>query len=130
MDLREIGLGSVCEWLRLAQDRGGGGLLWIRWWTCWFWRYGVMTSTLRQVPCLSDHLCCSVCKGFKRWCVTFSILFFWTWSVVRHSRTKTFRELVLLPSSGANTVSLDRTQQAFLSEDSSGASSRYLMLTF
>jgi hypothetical protein len=27
MDLREIGLGSVCEWLRLAQDRGGGGLL-------------------------------------------------------------------------------------------------------
>jgi hypothetical protein len=89
LTIREIGLGSVCEWLRLAQDRGGGGLLWIRWWTCGFWRYGVMTSTLRQVPYLLDHLCCSACKGFKRWCVTFSILFFWTWYVVRHSRTKT-----------------------------------------
>jgi hypothetical protein len=27
LTIREIGLGSVCEWLRLAQDRGGGGLL-------------------------------------------------------------------------------------------------------
>jgi hypothetical protein len=40
MDLREIGWGSV-EWIQLAQDTDRWRVLWIRWWTFWFWRHGV-----------------------------------------------------------------------------------------
>jgi hypothetical protein len=40
MDLREIGWGdwSGFSWLRIGP---GGGLLWLLWWTFWFWRHGV-----------------------------------------------------------------------------------------
>jgi hypothetical protein len=40
MDLKEIGWEMVSGfyWLRIGAR---GGLLWMRWWTFWFWRHGV-----------------------------------------------------------------------------------------
>jgi hypothetical protein len=38
MDLREIGWEGV-EWMKLAQYRDRGGLLWMRWWTFRLWRH-------------------------------------------------------------------------------------------
>jgi hypothetical protein len=36
MGLGEIFWGRM-EWIQLAQDRGRGGMLWLRLWTFWFW---------------------------------------------------------------------------------------------
>jgi hypothetical protein len=40
MDLRKTGWGSV-EWPSWLRIGTGSGLLWIRWWTFWFWLHGI-----------------------------------------------------------------------------------------
>jgi hypothetical protein len=58
MDIREIGWGSV-DWIQLAQDRDR----WIRWWTFWFWRHGVVRGSLPPWILSGAGLATDVCTG-------------------------------------------------------------------
>jgi hypothetical protein len=42
MDVRVISWGV--QWIQLAKDRTGGGLLWTRWWTFGFWNHRASLS--------------------------------------------------------------------------------------
>jgi hypothetical protein len=72
MDLREVGW----DWIDLAQDRDGGGLMWTRWWTSGFRKMLGSCRAAAQLAASQEGLS-SMSKWVSEWPVIY---------IVRHTQ--------------------------------------------